>query len=121
MDAPATGISGNRPKRCIPNSLALAILLTVLLPILAPAQSTPGGFEDLALRASAAREQNDVPKAVDLYGQAVQLNPKWPDGWWFLGLLQYGSDQYAAARDSLTQYIKLTPNAGPAIALRGLC
>jgi len=121
MDAPAIGMSSNRPKRCIPKSWALPLLCTILFSVLATAQGTPTGFEDLALRASAAREQNDVPTAVDLYGQAVQLNPKWQDGWWFLGLLQYGSDQYAAARDALTHYIELTPNAGPALALRGLC
>ncbi|HEX4425885.1 MAG TPA: tetratricopeptide repeat protein [Terriglobales bacterium] len=119
-------MSRNRSKRTIPKSsphvgLVLVFLFIALLPFQIEAQDKSGGFEDLALRASAAREQNDLPKAVDLYGQALQLNPKWPDGWWFLGLLQYGSDQYAAARDALTQYIKLTPNAGPAIALRGLC
>jgi tetratricopeptide (TPR) repeat protein len=126
MDAPAIGMSGNTPKKFIPKSvaqalLALGLLLTPLLHVQAAAQGTPAGFEDLALRASAAREQNDVPTAVNLYEQALQLNPKWHDGWWFLGLLQYGSDQYAAGRDALTHYIELTPNAGPALALRGLC
>jgi tetratricopeptide (TPR) repeat protein len=126
MGRPAIGMSGITSKRTVPHGLqqsglVAALLLAVFIAVQAAAQGAPSGFEDLALRASAAREQNDVPKAIDLYGQALQLNPKWPDGWWFLGLMQYGSDQYAAARDALTQYIKLTPNAGPAIALRGLC
>ncbi|HEY6339697.1 MAG TPA: tetratricopeptide repeat protein, partial [Candidatus Sulfotelmatobacter sp.] len=37
------------------------------------------------------------------------------------GLLQYGTDAYPEARDALSRYIQLTPNAGPAFALRGLC
>lgn len=71
--------------------------------------------------ATAAREQNDLPHAIELYGRAVQTNPKWADGWWFLGSLQYATGSYDAARDALTQFIDLTPNAAPAFAMRGLC
>jgi tetratricopeptide (TPR) repeat protein len=85
------------------------------------AQDKPASFEDLASAASAAREANDIPHAIGLYGQALQLDPKWQDGWWFLGVLEYGADQYAAGRDALTHYLDLAPKAGPAFALRGLC
>jgi cytochrome c-type biogenesis protein CcmH/NrfG len=95
--------------------------ISVLLPMFALAQANPAGFDDLVLRATAAREQNDVQQAIELYGQAVQLKPDWPDGWWFLGSLQYASDSYAAARDALSHFIALTPEGGPAFALRGLC
>ena len=84
------------------------------------AQSSPG-FSDLASRAMAARDANDIPTAIDLYQQALKLNSKWPDGWWFLGSLQYGNSAYAPARDALTHYLELTPNAAPALAMRGLC
>ncbi len=98
------------------------LLILLLLPSLASSQDTPrDSFDDLVSKASAAREQNNIPQAIDLYGQAVHLNPKWPDGWWFLGSLQYATDAYAPARDALTHYIEINPNAGPAIALRGLC
>src|SRR5262249_49366447 len=46
---------------------------------------------------------------------------KWPDGWWFLGSLEYGAGSYAAARDALSRFLELTPEAGPGAALRGLC
>jgi tetratricopeptide (TPR) repeat protein len=85
------------------------------------AQDKPASFEDLASAASAAREANDIPRAIGLYGQALQLDPKWQDGWWFLGVLEYGADQYAAGRDALSHYLDLAPKAGPAFALRGLC
>ncbi len=65
--------------------------------------------------------QNDVPRAIELYSQVVERNPKSPDAWWFLGSLQYGTGAYIAARDALSHYVDLIPTAGPAFALRGLC
>jgi tetratricopeptide (TPR) repeat protein len=97
------------------------VLTLVLLTTLAAAQSNPASFDSLTQSAAAAREQGDLPRAIDLYRQAVEINPKWPDGWWFLGSLQYGTNAYAPARDALTQYIDLAGSPGPAIALRGLC
>ena len=87
----------------------------------ASAQVSSDLQNDLVAQASAARTANDVPRAIELYTQAVARNPKWPDGWWFLGSLQYGAGAYIAARDALTRYIEMIPNAGPAFALRGLC
>lgn len=95
------------------------LVLLVSLPALA--QSAPAAFDDLVAQASAARDQNNVSRAIDLYQQAEQLNPRWSDGWWFLGSLDYGTNDYAGAKDALTRYLKLTPSAGPAFALRGLC
>lgn len=96
-------------------------LSAVLLISAATAQSDPLGFDDLVLKAAAAREQNNLGQAIELYRQAVMLKPDWPDGWWFLGTLQYSTDAYSDARDALTHYLQLTPTAGPAFALRGLC
>jgi tetratricopeptide (TPR) repeat protein len=84
-------------------------------------QISSDGQNDLVAQASAARMQNDVPRAIELYAQAVARNPSWSDGWWFLGSLQYGTGAYAAARDALSHYIEMVPGAGPAFALRGLC
>jgi tetratricopeptide (TPR) repeat protein len=85
------------------------------------AQQAPGDFDSIAASAAAARSQGDVDAAVRLYKQAVELNPQWPDGWWFLGVLQYGANQFVPARDALTHFIDLKPNGGAALALRGLC
>jgi predicted Zn-dependent protease len=92
----------------------------LLFPILSPAQA-PQTFDDLSAAATTAREQNDLPRAITLYARAVKLKPDWPDGWWFLGLLQYGANNFADARDAISHYIELTPHAAPALALRGLC
>lgn len=103
---------------------ALAIALTTIASVIATqaaAQDHPAQLDQLANEASAAREQGDLPRAVALYQQAVQLDPQWPDGWWYLGSLQYGANAYGPAVDALSHFIDLTPNAGPAHALRGLC
>jgi tetratricopeptide (TPR) repeat protein len=97
------------------------VLMFALLTPLAAAQSSPASFDSLTQNATAAREQGDVPRAIDLYRQSVEINPKWQDGWWFLGSLQYGTNAYGPARDALTHYIDLAGSPGPALALRGLC
>ena len=109
-------------SRLISDTLLASVLILLLQePASTLAQSHPESFDALAAAASSAREQGDIPRAIELYQQATQLNPQWPDGWWYLGSLQYGVDAYAAAIQALTHYIELTPDAGPARALRGLC
>lgn len=76
---------------------------------------------DLIAQASAARMQNDVPRAIELYSEAVERSPNWSDGWWFLGSLQYGTGAYVSAGTALSRYVAMVPTAGPAYALRGLC
>jgi tetratricopeptide (TPR) repeat protein len=101
--------------------LPFALLLLAFFPRLCIAQGDSASFSDLASRALAARDANDLPGAIELYRQALKLNSKWPDGWWFLGSLQYAAGAYAPASDALSHYLELTPNAAPALAMRGLC
>src|SRR5438270_3398811 len=86
-------------------------------------QNPPGTarFADMAARATAAREASRLPEAIALYKEAVNLDPKWEEGWWFLGSLLYDTDQYAAARESLARVVDLDPKAYPAWGLLGLC
>jgi len=78
-------------------------------------------FNDLVAQATAAAEQNDAPRAVALYTKALEINPNWAQGWWYLGSLQYDAGQYAPARDALTRFIEFSRGSGPAYALRGMC
>lgn len=125
MGEPAIRMGAGRNADCsrlILNTFScLTLTILLLISTLAAAQDHPQNFDELVSRASSAREQGDIPRAIELYQEAVQLNPKWPDGWWYLGSLQYGVDAYGPAIDALTRYIELTPSAGPALALRGLC
>lgn len=78
-------------------------------------------FSDTAAQAAAARDRQDVPTAIRLYDRATQLKPDWTEGWWYLGLLQYTTDQYAGAIVAFDHLMQLVPTAVPAMALRGLC
>jgi tetratricopeptide (TPR) repeat protein len=115
-------------RACCGNSLKFSYLRLVLLGFIAAfvaaiaaAQNSSLDFRNLSSEATSARIQHDVSRAIQLYGQALRLNAEWKEGWWYLGLLQYETDSYSAARDTLTHYIELDPAAGPAFALRGLC
>jgi len=101
--------------------LLLGLTPVLCGPVLGMAQQGAGDFDEIVQNAAAARSQGDVGRAAALYEQAVALRPQWPDGWWFLGTLRYGADDFVPARDALTHYVDLKPDAGPALALRGLC
>jgi predicted Zn-dependent protease len=59
--------------------------------------------------------------AAKLYHRALALNPKWAEGWWSLGTLQYDSDQYAEAEMAFEKVAVLDPKQGTARAMLGLC
>lgn len=100
---------------------AFAVIILLQASSSVVAQTAATSFAEVTANAAAARESGDNARAIQLYQQAVQLNPGWAPGWWNLGILQYGANAYAPAGDALTHYLNLTPNAGPAFALRGQC
>lgn len=104
----------------VSRALILCCTLFTLTAFTAAQQSNPE-LADLAGRAAAARDQGDLPLAIQLYTQAEQLDPSWQEGWWYLGVLQYSANQYAGAIDAFDHLLKLVPTAVPAMALRGLC
>jgi tetratricopeptide (TPR) repeat protein len=77
-------------------------------------------FDDLAAQAAAARDRQELPTAIGLYGKAVEARPEWTEGWWYLTLLQYSANQYPGAIDAANHMLQLEPHAVPAMALRGL-
>ncbi len=98
------------------------LALTILFSLFAFAQQdNPAGFDELAARAAAARDRNDLAEAIDLYRRALSLNPSWQEGWWFLGSLSYDSDKFSAGQEALRHFVQLNPAAGPGWALLGLC
>jgi tetratricopeptide (TPR) repeat protein len=112
--------------RALPDQFTLILRAAYFILLLATsfcpsAWSQTGDFASLASSADAARQQGDIPRAIELYRKATEENPNWPDGWWFLGILQYDGNQYTGAKEALSRYLQLTPNAAPALALRGLC
>jgi tetratricopeptide (TPR) repeat protein len=108
-----------------------AVILAVLL-CLAPgfAQSTPNPqpkespdaeFERLVKLADEARLAERFDEAISLYGKALNIRQKWPDGWWYIGAIFYQRDMYPQARDAFQNLVALEPERGPAWAMLGLC
>ncbi len=90
----------------------------------ATAQSQPGpdaDFERLVKLADEARLSERFSEAVSLYGEALKLRPKWPDGWWYVGAIFYQEDLYPQARDAFQNLVALDAGRGPAWAMLGLC
>ncbi|MGA3049223.1 MAG: tetratricopeptide repeat protein [Terracidiphilus sp.] len=113
-----------KPQPRVPIAAPAALFLFLfLIPLSAHTQTQPQSpqFEDLASRAAAARDQGNLPQAIDLYSQAAQLKPDWAEGWFYLGMLQYAANSYSPAIDAFNHLLQLKPGAPPALALRGLC
>lgn len=118
--APESVLWSTRTKRVFASALILiALLLMVVNPLFG--QRVELQFEDLATRAAAARDQNNLPLAIQLYAQAEDLKPDWAEGWFYLGLLRYTINQYPPAIEAFNHLLQLQPAAAPALALRGLC
>jgi tetratricopeptide (TPR) repeat protein len=78
-------------------------------------------FSEIVADATAARNVDDIPRAVELYHQALKINPQWAEGWWLIGSVEYGAGNFGPAIEALTHYLEMSPNAAPALAMRGLC
>ena len=91
----------------------LARVFVSAIALIAAFGASAATFEELAAQANAARESNNIPRAVELYRQALQLKPAWPEGWWFLGTLSYDGDQYESGRQAFAEFVKLEDKAAP--------
>lgn len=78
-------------------------------------------FDRFAKQATEARESARLEDAIRLYNQALQLNPQWVEGWWYLGSLFYDRDRYNEAAEALKILLSINLQNGPAWALLGLC
>ena len=102
------------------------MLAVALLVCAAPAaaQTTPNSeaeFNRVVKQADEAREAERFDEAISLYGKALNIKPKWPDGWWYVGAIFYQKDVYPQARDAFQNLVALEQDRGPAWAMLGLC
>lgn len=86
-----------------------------------PAQNKSSAFSQLAEAAKKANEENRLDEAKAFYRKALALRPRWKEGWWFLGTLEYDQDHYAEAALDFEKLIALDPANGTAHAMLGLC
>jgi len=66
------------------------------------------------------KKENRDEDAIRLYQQALALQPGWKEGLWYLGVLEFGKEQYAETSDVMRHLVALEPKAGPAWALLGI-
>jgi tetratricopeptide (TPR) repeat protein len=78
-------------------------------------------FEQLRKKADEARDAGRLDDAAKLYHRALAINPKWTEGWWSLGTLQYDIDRYAEAELAFERVVALDAKHGTARAMLGLC
>jgi tetratricopeptide (TPR) repeat protein len=95
-------------------------LACVLAARMAAAQTPAENFEDLSRRAEAAVDSNPA-QAAALYKQALDLQPSWPQGWFYLGGALYRLNRCAEGLDAFHKGLDLSPNDGAAWAFLGLC
>ncbi len=86
-----------------------------------PAPQQDGPFDNAVKLAEEARAAGRLDEALASYGKAVQIRPKWPDGWWYLGAIFYEKDLYTQARDAFRNLAALQPERGPVWGMLGLC
>ena len=77
--------------------------------------------QSLIVEATAARDAQQLDKAILLYRQALALQPTWTEGWWSLGTIYYDADNYADAANAFREVIALDSRQGTARAMLGLC
>jgi tetratricopeptide (TPR) repeat protein len=78
-------------------------------------------FDPLSKRAAEARDADRLEEAAALYAKALALQPKWVEGWWSLGTIEYDRDHYAKAALDFEKVIALDSSNGTAHAMLGLC
>jgi tetratricopeptide (TPR) repeat protein len=95
----------------------------------APAESLesprmPGvGFEELSRRAQEEWDAgpSHARTALRFYRAGVELNPRWADGWWHIGLVYFNTGRFEDARTALQRLLALVPDSGPGWSLLGTC
>jgi tetratricopeptide (TPR) repeat protein len=119
----------SRIGRCIVPVLATALVFLFPGSMLGqtgsvqPAQQGSGtdSFEALARQATSAREEGNTEEAIHLYAGALQQNPDWTDGLWYLGTLYADAGRYNEAIPAFQKVTTAYPKLGPAWAYLGLC
>lgn len=95
--------------------------IAALLSLMAGVRSQAATFEELEAQAAAARRANDIPEALELYREAVELRPSWEEGWWFLGTLSYSTYDFVDCEEAFDRFVKLDDRRAVAWCLLGLC
>jgi tetratricopeptide (TPR) repeat protein len=83
--------------------------------------ATSAEFDRLLKSATEARQNEQWPEAIDLYGRLLKLKPDFVEGYWYLGTAYYTVENFSRCRDAFTRVVKLAPKNGAAYAMLGVC
>src|SRR5437763_15074485 len=65
-------------------------------------------------------ESGQTSEAIRDYKRVLASRPEWKEGWWNLGVLQYGANQFVDAKSTLRHVVAFAPDLGVAWSLVGL-
>jgi len=85
-----------------------------------PAPNSPA-FSEAVKLGDEARLAHRLEEALAHYAKALRIQPRWADGWWYVGATLYEMDRYAEARDAFRNVVALEPERGMAWGMLGLC
>ncbi|MBO0798703.1 MAG: tetratricopeptide repeat protein, partial [Blastocatellia bacterium] len=88
--------------------------------VISPVSYSIQDFDKIAAQATQARESNRLDEAISLYREALRLNPKWAEGWFYLGSLFHDRDNHAEAARAFKEATDLNPGIGTAWVMLGL-
>ncbi len=103
--------------------VCLSLACRWFFPVAALSQTQPSSaaFAKLSKQAGEARDADRLDEAAALYTKALAIQPKWIEGWWSLGTIEYDRDHYAKAALDFEKVIALDSSNGTAHAMLGLC
>jgi tetratricopeptide (TPR) repeat protein len=87
------------------------------------AQNGASSAADIDLLEQQALDEGQAGKTEDAirdFRRALEQRPDWKEGMWNLGMLEYGSDRFAAAKDTFQKVVDFAPGLGVAWSLLGL-
>src|SRR5882757_1458784 len=94
-----------------------AVLCQLQLPSQAVSQINLDALKKMAQQEG---ESGQTSEAIRDYQRVLASRPEWKEGWWNLGVLQYGANQFADARSTLQHVVGFAPDLGVAWSLLGL-
>ncbi len=101
--------------------LAAAVALAQTKQAPGPDRPGAGTFSALSQDAEKARQADRLEEAVGLYEKALKLNPRWTEGWWYLGTIHYDANRYGEGQAAFKNLVGINPRLGPGWAMLGLC
>lgn len=99
----------------------IAIVAALLMQASVTHPRVDSSFEALSLRAAEARDAKRLDEALALYKKALRLKPRWEDGLWAAGSIEYDQDKYKECSADFERLAAVKPDQAPVLTMAGLC